>query len=130
MKGFVVALLGATMLTMAPAEARDRWSEAQANAWYAKQPWLVGANYTPASAINQFEMWQAETWDPKRIDYELNLAQGIGMNAGCRRVQAAHRRIPADRGTAQDQAAVRAVRQLLGSQPQAGAAASADPRRP
>ncbi|MGN7159525.1 1,4-beta-xylanase [Sphingomonas sp. SAFR-052] len=80
MKEFVVALLGATMLTMSPAEARDRWSEAQANAWYAKQPWLVGANFTPASAINQFEMWQAETWDPKRIDYELNLAQGIGMN--------------------------------------------------
>lgn len=80
MKGFVVALLGATMLTISPAEARDRWSEAQANAWYAKQPWLVGANFTPASAINQFEMWQTETWDPKRIDYELNLAQGIGMN--------------------------------------------------
>ena len=27
-----------------PAEARSRWSEAQANAWYARQPWLVGAN--------------------------------------------------------------------------------------
>ncbi len=80
MKGFAAALLGATMLTLSPAQARDRWTEAQANAWYAKQPWLVGANYTPASAINQFEMWQAETWDPKRIDYELNLAQGIGMN--------------------------------------------------
>lgn len=80
MKGFAAALLGATLLTLAPAEARDRWSEAQANAWYARQPWLVGANYTPASAINQFEMWQAESWDPKRIDYELNLAQGIGMN--------------------------------------------------
>lgn len=80
MKGFGLALLGATMLISAPAQARDRWSEAQANGWYAKQPWLVGANYAPASAINQFEMWQAETWDPQRIDYELNLAQGIGMN--------------------------------------------------
>ncbi len=80
MKRFAAALLGATMLTLSPAQARDRWTEAQADAWYAKQPWLVGANYTPASAINQFEMWQAETWDPKRIDYELNLAQGIGMN--------------------------------------------------
>ncbi|KQN80261.1 1,4-beta-xylanase [Sphingomonas sp. Leaf67] len=80
MKRFAAALLGATMLTLSPAQARDRWTEAQADAWYARQPWLVGANYTPASAINQFEMWQAETWDPKRIDYELNLAQGIGMN--------------------------------------------------
>ncbi len=80
MKRFAAALLGATLLTLSPAQARDRWTEAQADAWYARQPWLVGANYMPASAINQFEMWQAETWDPKRIDYELNLAQGIGMN--------------------------------------------------
>ncbi|KQM94459.1 1,4-beta-xylanase [Sphingomonas sp. Leaf22] len=80
MKRFAAALLGAIMLTLSPAQARDRWTEAQADAWYARQPWLVGANYTPASAINQFEMWQAETWDPKRIDYELNLAQAIGMN--------------------------------------------------
>ena len=69
MKGFAGALLSVTMLTIAPAHARDRWTEAQANAWYARQPWLVGANFTPASAINQLEMWQAETWDPKRIDY-------------------------------------------------------------
>ena len=62
------------------AEARERWTEAQAKAWYDHQPWLVGSNYAPASAINQLEMWQAETWDPKRIDNELNLAQGIGMN--------------------------------------------------
>ena len=74
------ALLAATALTAAPAQARPRWTEAQANAWYAQQPWLVGANYVPATAINQLEMWQAETWDPKRIDYELELAQGIGMN--------------------------------------------------
>lgn len=62
------------------AAARPRWSEAQANAWYEKQPWLVGANYVVASAINQLEMWQEETWDPKRMDQELALAQGIGMN--------------------------------------------------
>jgi hypothetical protein len=72
------ALVGG--LATAPAEARTRWSAAEANAWYARQPWLVGANFTPASAINQMEMWQAATWDPKRIDYELGLAQGIGMN--------------------------------------------------
>ena len=41
---------------------------------------MVGANFLPSTAINQLEMWQAETWDPKRIDYELGLAQGIGMN--------------------------------------------------
>ncbi|MEN2787265.1 1,4-beta-xylanase [Sphingomonas qilianensis] len=80
MKLFFTALLATAAIVASPAEARGRWSEAQANNWYTKQPWLVGANYTPASAINQLEMWQEATWDPKRIDYELNLAQGIGMN--------------------------------------------------
>jgi hypothetical protein len=80
MKLFLTALLATAALVSGPAEARGRWTEAEANRWYAKQPWLVGANYAPASAINQLEMWQEATWDPKRIDYELNLAQGIGMN--------------------------------------------------
>ena len=57
-----------------------RWTAERANAWYAKQPWLVGANYTPATAINQLEMWQADTFDPKRIDLELGWAESIGMN--------------------------------------------------
>jgi hypothetical protein len=56
-----------------------RWSEAAANAWYAKQPWLVGSNYLPADAINELEMWQADTFDAKRIDLELGWAQKIGM---------------------------------------------------
>ena len=80
MKPLFFVLLAATALAGSPAEARGRWTEAQAKTWYAAQPWLVGANYAPATAINQLEMWQAETWDPKRIDYELGLAQGIGMN--------------------------------------------------
>jgi hypothetical protein len=79
-KLLLAALAATSALTAGTADARPRWTEAQASAWYAKQPWLVGANYTPASAINQLEMWQAATWDPKRIDYELGLAQGIGMN--------------------------------------------------
>lgn len=58
-----------------------RWSETRANDWYAGQPWFVGANYTPATAINQLEMWQAETFDPATIDRELSLAADLGMNA-------------------------------------------------
>ncbi|MHB1857974.1 MAG: hypothetical protein ACYCPM_11125, partial [Acidobacteriaceae bacterium] len=58
----------------------DRWSEAQANAWYARQPWLVGADYIPQDAINQLEMWQAATFNPEEIDQELGWAQAIGMN--------------------------------------------------
>src|SRR5688500_19228302 len=58
----------------------ERWSEQQARDWYAKQPWLVGSNYNPASAINQLEMWQADSFDPKRIDLELGWAASLGMN--------------------------------------------------
>jgi hypothetical protein len=62
------------------ASARDRWTPEVANQWYAHQPWLVGSNYTPASAINELEMWQAGTFDANRIDLELGWAQRIGMN--------------------------------------------------
>ena len=58
----------------------QRWPEKKANAWYEQQPWLVGCNYIPANAINELEMWQAETFDPQTIDKELGWAQGIGMN--------------------------------------------------
>jgi Cellulase (glycosyl hydrolase family 5) len=57
-----------------------RWSEADANAWYARQPWLVGANFVPSTAINELEMWQADTFDAPTIDRELGWAEGIGMN--------------------------------------------------
>jgi hypothetical protein len=71
---FLIALLAVTIV------AQEKWSEQQANDWYAKQPWLVGSNYNPASAINQLEMWQADSFDPKRIDLELGWAESLGMN--------------------------------------------------
>ena len=60
--------------------SQSRWSEQRANDWYAQQPWLVGSNYIPATAINELEMWQADTFDPQRIDLELGWAQSIGLN--------------------------------------------------
>ena len=57
MRLFAIAAALASALTAQPA----RWTEKAANDWYAKQPWLVGSNYLPATAINQLEMWQAET---------------------------------------------------------------------
>ena len=75
----IVAIAG-TMAALIPASADTaRWSEAKANDWYAKQPWLVGSNYTPASAINELEMWQADTFDAASIDKELGWAEGLGM---------------------------------------------------
>jgi hypothetical protein len=63
-----------------PPAAPGRWPAEKANAWYAAQPWLVGANFVPSTAINPLEMWQADTFDPATIDRELGYAQGIGMN--------------------------------------------------
>ena len=78
---FLLALNGVAP-AQAPAQttAPGLWPEKQAGDWYQKQPWLVGANYIPANAINELEMWQAETFDPKTIDKELGWAAGLGMN--------------------------------------------------
>jgi hypothetical protein len=73
-------LCAALASTAAVAQQPGRWSAEQANAWYAQQPWLVGANYVPSDAINQLEMFQAATWNPQLNDKELGMAQSIGMN--------------------------------------------------
>ncbi len=58
----------------------ERWSEDKANAWYESQPWPVGVNYVAATAINQFEMWQKETFDPKTMEVEMGRAEELGFN--------------------------------------------------
>jgi hypothetical protein len=71
----------AFILTLIPTlHTQERWTEAQANAWYGQQPWPVGANFLPSTAINELEMWQAESFDPATIDRELGWADGVGMN--------------------------------------------------
>lgn len=79
----ISSVLGAVLLAYVfPSRAAglERWSKSQAQSWYAAQPWLLGSNYVPSDAINELEMWQAATFDPKRIDVELGWAQGLGMN--------------------------------------------------
>lgn len=56
------------------------WTAEKARAWYATHKWITGANYIPANAINQLEMWQAATFDPATIDKELGWAESIGFN--------------------------------------------------
>ncbi len=58
-----------------------RWSVAHARAWYKAKPWPVGCNFIPSSAINELEMWQADTFDPATIDRELGWAQQLGFNS-------------------------------------------------
>ncbi len=64
----------------AVAAPSEKWTTQQANEWYRQQPLLVGSNYNPATAINELEMWQMETFDPQRIDLELGWAESLGMN--------------------------------------------------
>jgi hypothetical protein len=71
--------LNALLLGALPSVAQ-RWTAQQANDWYKTQPFLVGANFIPSTAINQLEMWQADTFDPATIDRELGFAESIGMN--------------------------------------------------
>lgn len=77
---FFAVLPGPRMHAQQSAGPAQRWTEAQADAWYTAQPWPVGANFLPSTAINELEMWQADTFDPVTIDRELGWAEGIGMN--------------------------------------------------
>jgi hypothetical protein len=73
--------LAALLCLADSATARDQWDVERAQVWGRETPWLVGANFTPASAINQIEMWQAETFDPEQIDKELGWAKSLGFNS-------------------------------------------------
>lgn len=61
--------------------AERQWSETKANKWYEEKGWLLGCNYAPSSAVNQLEMWEAETFDPITIDRELGWAANLGFNS-------------------------------------------------
>lgn len=64
-----------------PDPAAGKWPADKAWEWYRKQPWIVGCNFLPSTAVNDVEMWQAETFDPKTIDRELKMAHDIGFNS-------------------------------------------------
>src|SRR6478609_1501012 len=73
-------LLALVLVVFSPTFSQKIWTATQANDWYAKQPWLVGCNFIPSTAINELEMWQADTFDPVTIDRELGWAAGLGFN--------------------------------------------------
>lgn len=61
-------------------EPPARWSIQKINDWYDNIKWPIGCNYLPHNAINQLEMWQAETFSPIVIDRELSWAASLGFN--------------------------------------------------
>ena len=56
------------------------WPLEKAQAWGKDTPWLVGCNFAPSNAINQLEMFQADTFDLATIDRELGWAEDLGFN--------------------------------------------------
>ena len=58
----------------------ERWSETEANAWYDAQPWRVGCNFVPSTAINQLEFWSADSFDAPTLERELGWAHDVGFD--------------------------------------------------
>jgi hypothetical protein len=81
----VFVLLTLVAASAMPGTARGQepgpWPPERAAAWAREHPWPVGCNYIPGTAINQLEMWQADTFDPATIDRELGWAEGLGFNS-------------------------------------------------
>jgi hypothetical protein len=78
---WIVLFLLFLAVSFASAAHAQQWSVEQANEWYAKQAWPLGSNFIPSTAVNELEMWQADTFDLPTIDRELGWAQGLGMNS-------------------------------------------------
>jgi hypothetical protein len=68
-------------LTLSAAEVDGRWTEKQAADWGKKHGWLSGCNFGPSTAINQLEMFQADSFDAATMDRELGWAQSLGFNS-------------------------------------------------
>jgi hypothetical protein len=75
-----IILLAGFLVLFNLAFTQPIWTAEKANGWYKSQPWLVGCNFIPSTAINELEMWQAESFDRATIDRELGWAHGLGMN--------------------------------------------------
>jgi hypothetical protein len=84
MKIFCPAIFLAVIQSLSLSRADEPltpWPHQKADAWKSATGWLVGCNYTPSTAINELEMWQAPTFDPKTIDRELGWAHQLGFNS-------------------------------------------------
>jgi len=79
-KSLVTSLLLLCIFSCPSSSQTSPWTAKRANDWYARQRWLVGSNFIPSTAINELEMWQADTFDLPTIDRELEWAQSLGMN--------------------------------------------------
>ena len=75
----VLSLLVLVAPSIAGQDAKDssqRWTAEKARAWAAAEPWALGCNYIPRTAVNTLEMWQASTFD--RGDHRRGARLGRG----------------------------------------------------
>jgi hypothetical protein len=80
-KPMIILASLALAMSVSALGAAERWPEAKAKSWFDGRGWLRGSNFVPSTAINQLEMWQAETFDPVTIDRELGWAASLGFNS-------------------------------------------------
>lgn len=82
MLGLPVLVATGAAMSLAPRAVAEpgRWPVDRVKRWYRAQGWPIGVNYITSTAVNQLEMFQAETFDPARIDVELGWARGCGFN--------------------------------------------------
>ena len=78
---FVLGLLVTSALASTASAGRELWTPAQAKEWGDRTGWLAGSNFIPSTAINELEMWQADTFDLPTIDRELGWAERLGFNS-------------------------------------------------
>ena len=135
-----IGLMLALLASVAMADTQ-RWSPEKANAWYAKAALAGGQQlhshrrHQPARNVAgghlqpRADRQGARLGRSDRHEHHACVPARQALGAGRRGFQQAHRRVPDDRRPAQDQAAVRVLRLLLGSESEAGPAASADSRR-
>lgn len=60
---------------------KERWDAERTWSWYMERGPVMGCNYVPRTAVNQLEMWQADTFDVETIDEELGWAEALRLNS-------------------------------------------------
>lgn len=76
----IALLLVLSLASCGKGSTGERWTAERANAWYAELPWMAGCDYITSDAINQIEMWSAETYNAAQIDKEMGWAEELGLN--------------------------------------------------
>lgn len=80
MNKLLLCLFSLIICSTIQSQSSKQWSKEKANTWYRQEGWHAGSNFLPSSAINQLEMWQADSFDTATINRELGWAEQIGFN--------------------------------------------------